>query len=126
MYNQECTSDWYIDNIVAYDEADLCEMSITAETGGYVEGAKANYFKGDKLTLTAVAKAGYTFAGWSDGETSATRTVVASAGAAYTAKFTINSANYAINGDFDNWENNAFHNCVACKVRMYCIIRICR
>ena len=107
MYNNECTSDWYVDNVVAYDQADLCEMTVSAENGGIVEGAKASYFKGEKVTLTAVAKPGYTFAGWSDGEANATRTISVTNGAEYLAKFTYGGGvvNLAVNGDFedDNW-----------------------
>ncbi len=105
MYNNECTSDWYIDNIASYDKADLCEMTVTAQRGGSVTGTKTVYVTGEVLTLTAVAKEGFEFAGWSDGEASATRTVTATAGAAYVAQFTRTSANLAINGDFedDSW-----------------------
>jgi len=105
MYNNECTSDWYIDNIASYDKADVCEMTVTAQRGGSVTGTKTVYVTGEVLTLTAVAKEGFEFAGWSDGEASATRTVTATAGAAYVAQFTRTSANLAVNGDFedDSW-----------------------
>ena len=103
MYNNECTSDWYIDNIVAYDTEDVCSMTVSAEAGGTVEGAKANYFKGEKVTLTAVAKPGYVFAGWNDGEANATRTVSAADNANYVASFTYNGgSNLAVNGDFED------------------------
>ena len=106
LYNQECTSDWYVDNIVAYDEADLCEMTVTADKGGKIEGAKSTYFAGDVLTLTAIAKSGFEFAGWSDGVTDATRNVTATNGATYHANFTRKAtANIVIDGDFeaDEW-----------------------
>ena len=79
-------------------------MTVSAEKGGKVEGAKDSYFKGDKVTLTAIALPGYAFAGWNDGETSATRTVSAANGANYIAKFTKlnSSANLVINGDFED------------------------
>ncbi len=106
LYNEECTSDFYVDNIVAYDEADLCTMTVTADKGGKIEGAKSTYFAGDVLTLTAIAKSGFEFAGWSDGETAATRTVTAENGVAYHANFTRKlTANLIIDGDFeaDEW-----------------------
>lgn len=115
MYNHECTSDWYLDNIVAYDEADLCQVTVSAEKGGSVEGAKAKYFVGDVLTLTATAKSGYSFAGWSDGETAATRTVVVTGAATYLAKFATVETNLIANGDFedDNWSVEDAWNTVA-------------
>ena len=78
-------------------------MTVSAEKGGKVEGAKDSYFKGDKVTLTAIALPGYAFAGWNDGETSATRTVSAADGANYLAKFAYNGgSNLVINGDFED------------------------
>lgn len=103
MYDNQCTSDWYLDNIVVYDKADVCSMTVSAENGGTVEGAKSAYFKGETVTLTAVAKPGYIFAGWNDGETNATRTVSATDGANYLAKFAYNGgSNLVINGDFED------------------------
>ena len=50
-------------------------------TGGNI------YYVGESVTLKATAKSGYVFAGWTDGEKNATRTITVSGDATYTANF---------------------------------------
>ena len=50
-------------------------------TGGNI------YYVGESVTLKATAKTGYVFAGWTDGEKNATRTITVSGDATYTANF---------------------------------------
>ena len=57
--------------------------------GGTVTGG-GTVNKGTQVTLKATPASGYTFSRWSDGNTSAQRTVTASADATYTAEFTQN------------------------------------
>lgn len=98
----------------AIDDVTLCEV-VTVSTkvnttgvagkvvGGTVTGA-GTYNSGDEVTLTATPKAGFTFAGWSDGEANAVRTVSA-ANATYTANFANAGKNLIANG---NLESNDF------------------
>lgn len=57
--------------------------------GGTVSGG-GSYASGSQVTLTASPASGYRFAGWSDGVTTATRTVTVSASMTYTASFVVN------------------------------------
>jgi uncharacterized repeat protein (TIGR02543 family) len=92
---------FYMDNVAIYEKDSCVEVNGTAIVGGTVTGG--GYFeKGSEVTLTATAKSGYTFAGWSDGETSATRTVIASANVTYIANFTKDDADFVPNGDFES------------------------
>lgn len=56
------------------------------ENMGTVTGGDT-YYAGESATLKATAKSGYVFAGWTDGEKNATRTVTVSGNATYTANF---------------------------------------
>ena len=56
------------------------------EDMGTVTGGR-EYYVGESAILKATAKSGYVFAGWEDGEKSATRTVEVSGVATYTANF---------------------------------------
>ncbi len=56
------------------------------ENMGTVTGGDT-YYAGESATLKATAKSGYVFAGWTDGEENATRTVIVSGDATYTANF---------------------------------------
>ena len=56
------------------------------ENMGTVTGGDT-YYVGETITLKATANSGYVFAGWDDGEKSATRTVEVSGDATYTANF---------------------------------------
>ncbi len=101
----------------AIDDVALCEVveSVTVSTkvnttgvagkvvGGTITGA-GTYNSGDEVTLTATPKAGFTFAGWNDGEANAVRTVSA-ANATYTANFANAGKNLIANG---NLESNDF------------------
>ena len=96
---------FYMDNVAVYAKSDIVIVNAVATAGGTVTGGGVAA-KGDTVTLTATAKSGYEFAGWSDGETAATRTVTAENGAAYHANFTRKAtANIVIDGDFeaDEW-----------------------
>lgn len=98
----------------AIDDVALCEVvtSVTVLTevnttgaagkvvGGTVTGA-GTYNSGDEVTLTATPKAGFTFNGWSDGETNAVRTVSA-ANATYTANFANAGKNLIANGNLES------------------------
>lgn len=95
----------------AIDDVALCEV-VTVSTkvnttgvagkvvGGTVTGA-GTYNSGDEVTLTATPKAGFTFAGWSDSEANATRTVQAAA-ATYTANFANAGKNLIANGNLES------------------------
>ena len=61
-------------------------MTVTAGTGGTVSGG-GTYNYNASVTLKATANSGYHFVKWSDGNTSATRTVIVTKDATYTAIF---------------------------------------
>ncbi len=61
-------------------------LTVTAGTGGTVTGG-GPYSDGSTATLTATPNAGYKFVKWSDGNTSATRSVTVTGAATYTATF---------------------------------------
>lgn len=69
-------------------EVPLFQITVTANptTGGTVTGG-GTYENGTSVTLTATPNTGYKFKQWSDGNTSATRTVTVSGDATYTAEF---------------------------------------
>ena len=76
-------------NITAnFQEHDKYTITAVAndENMGTVTGGDT-YYAGESATLKATAKSGYVFAGWADGEKSATRTVEVSGVATYTANF---------------------------------------
>lgn len=62
------------------------KLTVTAGTGGTVSGS-GTYNYGATATLKATPSAGYHFVKWSDGNTSATRTVTVTKDATYTATF---------------------------------------
>ena len=65
-------------------------------TMGTVSGG-GTYNYGSSVTLKATPKTGYSFVKWSDGNTSATRTVSVAKAATYTATFKINSYSITTN-----------------------------
>jgi len=67
-------------------------ISVTASptNGGSVTGG-GTVAKGSQITLNATANSGYTFYRWSDGVTTAQRSVTANASATYTAEFNANA-----------------------------------
>ena len=71
---------------VTYTEACRVECFASPAEGGSVSGT-GNYLQGTDATLTATPNAGYLFKQWSDGNTSASRTVTVTANATYTAIF---------------------------------------
>ena len=62
------------------------KLTVTAGTGGTVSGG-GTYKYNASATLKATANSGYHFVKWSDGNTSATRTVTVTKDATYTATF---------------------------------------
>ena len=62
------------------------KLTVTAGTGGIVSGG-GTYNYNASATLKATANSGYHFVKWSDGNTSATRTVTVTKDATYTATF---------------------------------------
>lgn len=62
------------------------KLTVTAGTGGTVSGG-GTYNYNASATLKATANSGYHFVRWSDGNTSATRTVTVTKDATYTATF---------------------------------------
>lgn len=62
------------------------KLTVTAGTGGTVSGG-GTYNYNASATLKATANSGYHFVKWSDGNTSATRTVTVTEDATYTATF---------------------------------------
>ena len=62
------------------------KLTVTAGTGGTVSGG-GTYNYNASATLKATANSGYHFVKWSDGNTSATRTVTVTKDATYTATF---------------------------------------
>lgn len=61
-------------------------ITVNATAGGTVTGG-GTYESGKTVTLTATPNTGYRFVKWSDGNTSATRTITVTADATYTATF---------------------------------------
>lgn len=63
-------------------------ISLTSsnESRGTVEGG-GTYEQGESITIKAIAKSGYRFISWSDGNTSATRTIVVQSNLSLTATF---------------------------------------
>lgn len=61
-------------------------LTVTAGTGGTVSGS-GPYNYGATATLKATPSAGYHFVKWSDGNTNASRTVIVTGNATYTATF---------------------------------------
>ena len=63
-------------------------LTVKAGAGGTVSGG-GTYYEGDTATLTATPSDGYSFVKWSDGVTTATRSVVVKGDATYTATFAV-------------------------------------
>lgn len=70
----------------AFFEKITYTIGVSAENGGTVSGGGA-YEHGSNITLKAVPSAGYKFVKWSDGVTSASRSVTVTGDASYTAIF---------------------------------------
>ena len=84
------TSWWMItENVItAYYSLPVYTITVNASptAGGTVTG-DGNYDNNTTATLTATPNTGYKFKQWNDGNTSATRTITATADATYTAEF---------------------------------------
>lgn len=72
--------------VVLEYELEKSKITVVAGTGGTVSGG-GEYEDGTTVTLKATPNTGYKFVKWSDGNTSATRTVTVSGNATYTAQF---------------------------------------
>lgn len=85
---------WYIRNpsIVWTYYIPTYTLTVTAGEGGTVTGG-GTYESGTTATITATPNDGYRFVKWSDGNTNATRTIVATADVAYTAHFELDKIN---------------------------------
>lgn len=68
-------------------------VTVNAGTGGTVSGG-GTFTSGTSTTLKAIPNEGYRFVKWSDGNTSATRTVTVTNNATYTAYFEFNKKLY--------------------------------
>lgn len=81
----KCTSNktWYARWTISTRQY---KLTVTAGTGGTVSGG-GTYNYNASVTLKATANSGYHFVKWSDGNTSATRTVTVTKDATYTATF---------------------------------------
>lgn len=113
-YNNECTSDWYVDDIVAYDMADVLTLNATAENGAATISNKTP-FKGETVTLTATsAGINFAFEGWFvEGEETPvsmqeTYSFKATENVNYVARYENNAANLVVNGDFEETTNISF------------------
>lgn len=77
-------------------------LTVTAGTGGTVSGG-GTYESGKTATLTATPNTGYKFVQWSDGNTSATRTVTVTGTSTYTATFEKIKYNVLIDANGGEW-----------------------
>ncbi len=90
--NAMTTFYWYFSNVsfeIEYETTVTC-YTLTVKSNNTAYGTVSgggDYETGTTATLTATPKTGYKFVKWSDGNTSATRTVTVSADKTYTATF---------------------------------------
>lgn len=68
-----------------------CKVELSATAGGSVEGA-GSYTVGSRITIKAIANAGYHFVKWSDEDTNATRNITVSDNISLTATFEADNA----------------------------------
>ena len=80
-------------------------LTVTAGAGGTVSGG-GTYNNQATATLKATPKSGYKFKQWSDGNTSATRTITVTGNATYTAYFEPVYVSYDSIFSFKRWANN--------------------
>lgn len=78
-------------NYTAIFEKVKYTLTVTAGTGGTVTGS-GTYEYGTSVTIKATPSSGYRFVKWSDGNTSAARTITVTGNATYTAEFATASA----------------------------------
>ena len=80
-------------------DAETVRLTVSAGNGGKVKigdgeygaGGNTDVAPGTSVNISAQANAGYSFSQWSDGNTSASRSVTVSAAMTLTASFTLNS-----------------------------------
>ncbi len=68
---------------------------------------------GSTATITATPKAGYAFSKWSDGNTSASRTITVSGNATYTATFTVKSYTLLVKPNGGTWNGSKDNQSIA-------------
>ena len=71
-------------------------ISLYAEDGGSVNSEGGDYNEGTEVTLTATPNDGYEFTGWSDGNTEATRVIIANEDLTLTATFSELATSYTL------------------------------
>lgn len=83
-----------------------CEIEVVANNTSYGDVAGGGIYNLNSVhTITAVAKDGYHFVKWNDGNTEPTRDIVVRADATYTAEFAIGGQLFATMNE--KWENRA-------------------
>ncbi len=73
-------------------------VGVASGTGTVSGGGTYNY--GTSVTIKATAGTGYSFSKWSDGNTTASRTITVTGAATYNATFTINSYKLTLNRNY--------------------------
>ncbi len=85
---------------IAYFRINTYTLSYTGSTGGTISGTATQLvnYGNTGTAVTAVANTGYTFSGWSDGNTNATRQDYVTTTASYVAYFRINTYTLSYTG----------------------------
>ena len=83
-------------------------LAASPTAGGTVSGA-GQYNSGASASINAVANSGYTFTRWSDGVTSASRSIVMTGNKTLSAIFTATDAGEVVNPGGDEGEENNLH-----------------
>lgn len=78
---------WRVEATIYFDYETPYTVSFGTGTGGSVNTYGGSYYSGTNVSVTATPNSGYKFVKWSDGNTSATRTVTVTGNATYTAVF---------------------------------------
>ena len=93
--------------VVTYEEKPKYTLTVSSNNTSYgtVSGG-GTFYSGVSTTLTATAKTGCKFVKWSDGNTSATRTVTVTGNVTYTAYFEPIYIIYDSIFSFKRWANN--------------------
>lgn len=90
--------------VVTYEEKPKYTVTVNTSTGGTVSGG-GTYYQGATATVKATPTNGYKFKQWSDGNTSATRSVTVTGNATYTAYFEPIYILYDSIFSFKRWAN---------------------
>lgn len=73
---------------VTYEEKPQYTLSLSAGTGCASVSGGGTYYQGQTVTITAAPATGYIWSGWSDGNTSQTRSITVNSNLSLTANFT--------------------------------------